>query len=209
MISTATLPRFTCSLLLAILLPLLTACVGPVKQFGDQRPLTEANKGYILVGVGPARSIHKAAMYNVLYREIPENATTSLLFIKEAGLLKLSVPDYADERGEGELHLVAVAAGDYELHQVRMFRNQVYSVFSDPIGRRFKVEPGKVTYLGRVYVAGQWKRQWNNDHYPEALSAQIAVETVQDMAKARAKFAEILKSVDPTKLIPDAVLAPF
>lgn len=207
--SISMLQRSKCLLPLALVLPLLVACVGPVKQFGDHRPLTEANKGYILVGVGPARSQHQAGSYNVLYREVPEYATTSLLFNKAAGLIKLSVSDYADERGEGELQLVAVAAGDYELYQVRMFRNQVYSAISEPMGKRFRVEAGKITYLGRVHVAAQWKRQWNNDYYPEALSAQVVVETAQDLERARTKFGETLKSVDRTKLVADAVLVPF
>lgn len=177
----------------------LTACaVDPVRQSGGQIPLTDQNRGYALLSMGPAKAPGYVSHYNVLLKEKSGTNVVSVLYTKDAIFVKATHPDFVNETGEGALYLVPLAAGEYEVHRVRIFLTNSYEAFSPVVSLPFTVRPSEVTYIGRFMIEPNWPGG-NMFLQPQALRAGYSSEYELDVEIARKKFSTEIANLKITK----------
>lgn len=170
---------------------LLSGCaVESVRNYSD-RPITDKNRGYALLSLGPADIGAEPIHYNVILRRIPNGEPVSILFTKGTFLLKGTPPDFTDNRITGAVYLVPLPDGNYEISEYRVYSPQT---FSPLISLPFNINAGQITYIGRFMIGLG---------YENSIAVVLSTHTdsfIQDTEIARTKFPEAMASY-PIKTI--------
>jgi len=143
-----------------------------------------------LVSFGPSKGQEYATHYNVLLRKRPNGAPISILYTKDAIFVEKTKADFSDDLSEGALYLLEMAAGDYEIHRFRLFITNYINLLSPEIGAGFRVEPGKVTYIGRYAT-----KRIGRDRDSMQIVTNSIEATDADIAIAMSKFPAVMNSL--------------
>lgn len=122
--------------------------MDPVAHF-KQGPEDTAEKGCILISVGPATEQADLIHYNVMLRKLPNGTITSVGFTKMMKIEKLSEAIFEEDGKRGVVYHFCVPSGKYELFRYRVYRPHAVS---PDFSETFEVQAHRTVYLGRFWV---------------------------------------------------------
>jgi hypothetical protein len=137
-----------CRYLVSLTALLVAACATPnVSQ--DYRLNPSSNDGVVM---GSVTYSGRYSGYSVEFRQVPTGQTGRFQTGESVALIP-QVPkgDFGSAAPRGTVFAAALAAGDYEIYEWKVGSGYANVRSTAPFSIRFKVEPGKLVYLGNFH----------------------------------------------------------
>lgn len=133
------------ALLAGLLACMLSACATPTASVSKSYSLESNSKNGVLVGSVKYRG--PLSGYQVYYRGLDNNK--SGYFEAGKGIMLVPIPPRSDFSNiKGKLQVAELPPGEYEISRWSVTSGYAHLSQTQPFSIRFKIEPGKATYIG-------------------------------------------------------------
>ena len=133
------------ALLLSMLISLLWGCATPTASVGASYSLDSNSANGLLVGSVKYSGLLSG--YKVYFHGLDNDA--SGYFEAGKGIMLNPIPPKSDFRGvNGVLQVTELPAGNYEISRWGVTSGYAHISQTQPFSIKFKIEPGKATYIG-------------------------------------------------------------
>lgn len=133
------------TLLFGVLILILSACAGPTASVKESYFLDSKSNNGLLVGSIKYRGLLSG--YKVYFKGIKNNQ--SGYFEAGKGILLIPILPKSDFRNiNGKLQVTELPPGEYEISHWGVASGYAHLKPTQPFSIKFKIEPGKATYIG-------------------------------------------------------------
>ena len=127
-------------------LALLTACSSIPNVKSDYRLNSNSSSGVMLASI---EYVGGYSGYSVTLSDIPFTKSWNIQFGE--GMALIPIPprgDFSDYDSKGELFAIELRSGEYQINSWNVFSGYATISPLSPISIKFRIEPGKATYIG-------------------------------------------------------------
>ena len=181
--------------LLAKLMALFSIALvcGCSSMGGIPRDYAGADGGVLVAGLGAARGTSYSS-YTMKYRTTNGAGEGSFRYLQE-NIFAATPRDFDDQAGNGFVAVQRLPPGDYEIYNFSIFHNgemfQNYYSSRKDFSIKFKIVPGKTTYLGDFTAVRIQGRNFFGMPVPGGAYFVVSNKEERDIAIARRKLPSI------------------
>ena len=125
---------------------LLTACKSTSNIKNDYKLRANSSSGVLIASI---EYVGKYSGYSVRLSDMPYTKSWSIQF--GDGMALIPIPpkgDFSEYGSKGELFAIELKPGDYQIDGWNVFSGYATISPLSPISIKFRIEPGKATYIG-------------------------------------------------------------
>ena len=130
----------------ALCLLLLTACTSTPNIKSDYLLNANSSSGVMLASI---EYVGKYSGYSVSFSDIPYSKNWHIQFGEGMALIPIPLKgDFSEYGSKGGLFAIELKEGEYQINSWKVFSGYATISPVSPISIKFKIEPGKATYIG-------------------------------------------------------------